>query len=148
MKSAILVLLFVSLGSSLAHADLVYKWTDDKGRVYYSDAPPPGRPSTVVEIDVREPTDADRKAAADRAARDKASLQSPVASAPVSAGQGTTPAASQPLPGDQTACRAAWKAYLDSVDCFAPYTNVNGSVRPEAFQLCKSVQQPREPCKR
>jgi hypothetical protein len=149
MNAPILALLALSLASSMAHAELVYKWTDDKGRVHYSDAPPAGRPSKAVEIDVREPTDADRKAAEGRAARNKENTVQPAvaASAPP---VGKVPSMSPPqtAPGDTAACQAEWDAYLKSTECFGPYVNANGSIRPEAFKVCTEVPQPREPCRR
>jgi hypothetical protein len=152
MKLRILIMsAAVSMASmaSLSHAETVYKWTDDKGRVQYSDAPPPNRPSKVVEIDVREPTDAQRKAAEALVAKDKANLQPlPTVSAPSASPAPAAAAASSQLPpGDQSACRAEWENYRKSTDCFAPFVNVDGSLKPEAFATCRSVPQPREPCR-
>jgi hypothetical protein len=149
MNARILVLLALALTASLAHAELVYKWTDDKGRVHYSDMPPEGRPSKAVEIDVREPSDADRKAAEDRAARNKEKSSQPVAAASAPpAGKVPSMSPPQTAPGDTSACQAEWDAYLKSTECFGPYVNANGSIRPEAFKVCTEVPQPREPCKR
>lgn len=151
MNARILVLLVAALASSQAFAELVYKWTDENGRLHYSDAPPKGRPSQAVEINVRDLTPAERTAAEDRAQRlkDKAAQvapQAPAASAPqVAAPQ---PPSKQTPPGDTSACQAEWDAYLRSTECFGPYVNANGTIREEAFKVCKEVPQPREPCKR
>ena len=41
------------------------------------------------------------------------------------------------------ACRAQLKEYHQSIECFAPYRTAKGGVRPEAYQHCKEVKQPR-----
>ena len=44
---------------------------------------------------------------------------------------------------EQAACQARLREYRQSIECFAPYRTVKGGVRPEAFQHCKEVPQPR-----
>ena len=40
-----------------------------------------------------------------------------------------------PLPSG-TDCATLRQRYQESAECFAPFVNVNGSVKPEAFQVC------------
>jgi hypothetical protein len=151
MNARILVLLVAALVSSQASAELVYKWADDNGRVHYSDAPPPGRSSTAVDIAVRDLTPAERKAAEDRAQRTKdkaAQVVPPGAGASAPQVAAPQPPSKQTPPGDTSACQAEWDAYLKSTECFGPYVNANGSIREEAFKVCKEVPQPRVPCRR
>lgn len=150
MNTRILVLLIAALASSQASAELVYKWTDDGGRIHYSDAPPQGRPSKAVDIAVRELTPAERKAAEDRVQRtkDKAAQVAPPVATELAPRVTEPQPSKQTPPGDTAACRAEWDAYLKSTECFGPYVNANGSIREEAFKVCTEVPQPREPCKR
>ena len=43
-------------------------------------------------------------------------------------------------------CEAAWKEYLASHECFAPYVTRSGGVRTEAYQHCKVVLDPSRAC--
>lgn len=61
--------------------------------------------------------------------------------------QAPEPAASAPIDEratDKASCAAKWDRYHKSQECFAPYTNVNGSVKPEAFENCAEVKAPTE----
>lgn len=40
-----------------------------------------------------------------------------------------------PLPSG-TDCASLRRRFQESADCFAPFVNANGSVKPEAFQTC------------
>ena len=57
------------------------------------------------------------------------------------------PAASAPIDEratDKVSCAAKWDRYHKSQECFAPYMNVNGSMRPGAFENCTDVKAPTE----
>jgi hypothetical protein len=54
-------------------------------------------------------------------------------------------AASGKLPS-QTECEAAQRRYKESIDCFAPFTNANGTTRAEAFEKCTPVPDPSQRC--
>lgn len=129
------------LAAVAAHAE-VYKWTDDKGRVHYGDKPPASTPAgtkKAVELDIPEPSAADRQEAADRAARERARLQPP-AEKGVIGGTEATPA---PAAAEQdNSCAAQKRRYEESAACFQQYRNVNGSVKAEAYKHCVPVPQP------
>jgi uncharacterized protein DUF4124 len=58
-----------------------------------------------------------------------------------------TPPSPQPATArrddDDNSCEAQKRRYLEAAECFAQYTNVNGSIRQEGFQNCPNVRQPR-----
>lgn len=45
---------------------------------------------------------------------------------------------------DDKTCAKKWERYHKSQDCFAPYHNVNGTMKPGAFEHCVEVQTPLE----
>jgi len=45
---------------------------------------------------------------------------------------------------DKASCAAKWDRYRKSQECFAPYVNVNGSVKPDAYENCTDVKAPTE----
>lgn len=130
------------LAAAAAHAE-VYKWTDDKGRVHYGDKPPASTPAgtkKAVELDIPEPSAADRQDAADRAARERARLQPPAEKGVIG---GATEAAPAPAAAEEdNSCAAQKRRYEESAACFQQYRNVNGSVKAEAYKHCVPVPQP------
>ena len=45
---------------------------------------------------------------------------------------------------DKAACAEKLDRYRKSLDCFAPYTNTNGTMKPGAFDHCTTVKYPIE----
>jgi hypothetical protein len=45
---------------------------------------------------------------------------------------------------DKATCAEKWDRYHKSQDCFAPYRNVNGTMKPGAFEHCTEVRYPSE----
>ena len=45
---------------------------------------------------------------------------------------------------DEKTCARKWERYHKSQDCFAPYHNVNGSMKPGAFENCIDIKSPIE----
>ena len=127
----------------------VYKWKDASGKMQYSDKPPAANASSM-KLNNDAPSAADAQAARERldamkaessnraAARSAAATGTP---APVDANAKPAPAA------DESACQAKWREYNESYACFDPYRLVGGGIRPEAYDKCKVVKQPSEPCK-
>jgi uncharacterized protein DUF4124 len=56
-----------------------------------------------------------------------------------------TPPSPQPATArrDDDSCEAQKRRYQESLDCFAPYVNYNGSIKAEAFEHCVEVKQPK-----
>jgi hypothetical protein len=45
---------------------------------------------------------------------------------------------------DEEACAKKWERYRKSQECFAPYHNVNGTMKPGAYENCAEFQYPAE----
>lgn len=45
---------------------------------------------------------------------------------------------------DSATCAAKWARFHKSQECFAPYHNVNGTMKPGAFEHCKNYKSPDE----
>jgi hypothetical protein len=139
----------VALGG-LATAAEVYRWVDEQGRVQLSDRPPPEATGPVIkrETPKDEVTPEQRKAAQQRAARDRARLKSAeaereqaTASAPrprTAASSGTANESDPSLPARASAedCRMWREAYRRNEACFAPFRTARGGIKPEAFSVC------------
>lgn len=129
----------LALAATAAHAD-IYKWTDEQGRVHYGDRPAPGAPAAERrELQVPELSEAQRQEAIERLERQRARLQPPE-------GEGgaaiATPAAEASPAEQDNSCAAQMRRYNQSQECFAPFRNANGSVKPEAFRYCKDIPEP------
>jgi hypothetical protein len=150
MSKQLYLALIVAATCNPSDASEVYKWTDERGRIHYSDSVPEGKQKQAkgIYVNASNVTEADKKAAEVRLEKYKSDLArvSPsAASAPVPASAATF-SSTRPKP-KRTPCEAAWDAYNESYACFDPYRMAEGRVRPEAFQHCKQVNQPPEPCR-
>jgi hypothetical protein len=130
----------------------IYRWVDEQGRVQMSDRPPPkssGRPVTKHDSPKDEVTPEQRKAAQERAARDRQRLKgaeddrakaaAPQAVKPrPAASSGFADESDPSLPARASAedCRMWRQEYRRNAACFAPYRLVNGGIKPEAFSVC------------
>ena len=136
------------------HAGDIYVWTDESGKTHLADSVPAKYRKSAVRIDSSqfEPTpEQQREAAAARAALEKkASAVS--APAPTPAPTTTPRTAAAPRapaaigPASAGECEALQREYRESLECFAPYVNANGSLKPGAFAACKSVVNPTLKC--
>jgi hypothetical protein len=55
-----------------------------------------------------------------------------------------TPALIDESANDKVTCAAKWDRYHKSQECFSPYHNVNGTMKPGAFEHCKEIKYPAE----
>lgn len=146
-----------------AHATPLCRWVDDTGRTHLSDAVPEKfrASATCTDSSVFEPRPEDRAAATKRAAADRERARIAEAERRAQEPTGATrlagpagPAASAPraakrparVPDENTDCRTWWRLYDQSAECFGPWRNVNGSIKPEAFERCNLVQSPEPKC--
>jgi len=123
----------------------IYKWKDASGKMQYSDKPPAPNASSL-KLNNDAPSAAEAQAARDRLEAMKAESASRAAArgAPTGAPADVN---AKSAPADESACQAKWREYNESYACFDPYRLVGGGIRPEAFEKCKVVKQPSEPCK-
>lgn len=144
--------------ASAVHADEIYRWVDEKGRTQFSDQVPERYRNSATRVDTNpsELTDAQRKEAAVRAAREKAMVERaneervmpPQAPAAVMG-------AGDSLTQRQLDCERMQREYRESQECFAPFIirgrdgkprRRGAAVREEAFLYCKPVPDPSQQC--
>lgn len=158
-----LALLLLPLLAGPGLAAQVYRWADAQGRVHYGGVPP--AEAGAREVRSPEVTEEQRRDAAALAVRERAELAFREAAEAAARARLPQPAFERPYeprrlaaysgyrglqrvasgPADDpsgAACAAAWRAYRESVDCFARFRIKNGGVRPEAFGVCRQILQP------
>jgi len=151
MKPAAAFLVVGAALSLAAQAGDIYFWTDESGRTHLSDSVPAPYRKSALRIDSSRfelTPEQQRDAAATRAAlANKASAPVPQP-APVAARRSAGRAGPAPAarPGEPADCDALQREYIESLECFAPFVNANGSVKPEGFATCKSVVNPTSKC--
>ncbi len=124
-------------------APSIKRWVDQRGRVHFSDGPPPAaeRPAApVTEIPMAAPQTAADQARArsemDKYRRTMADKPEAPASAPQPAKR-----ANGPGPRDQS-CAAQWARYNAAYACMDQYRVNKGGIRNEGFKNCPVVAQP------
>src|SRR5882672_1382375 len=144
MAPRISFLLLFCVLTLTARAGEVFRWVDENGKVHYGDAIPEKYKQQAKKVDgAGGVTGAQRQEAESRTARERAraeSLQKARESKADAPQLAAPPSAGDPKPGDQ--CEEQMRKYLESQDCFAPYVNATGGIKPEAFQRCTEVKQP------
>jgi hypothetical protein len=136
------------LSCSPATAADIYRWVDEHGKVHMSDVVPEKYRKSAKRIDSSqfEVSPEDRTAAERRAAADRARAGAkPAAGADAVA----APPASQSIaakPPAEPDCETARRMYQESIDCFAPFINANGTTHADAFKFCKQVPDPSRRC--
>lgn len=144
------------LGVAVAHSATIYRWVDEKGRTHLSDVVPEKYRKSAKRTDSGQyevPAER-RKEAEARAAKDKAraaeaarARASQAAAAPASAASAPAPA-KRPAEGvtESTDCDTWWRLFQESQDCFGPFRNVKGGIKPEAFEQCNPIPSPELKC--
>jgi len=129
-------------------------WTDESGKTHLADSVPARYRKAAVRIDSSQfelTPEQQREAAAARAALEKkadavaapASTPAP----PARPGAASPSRAAAPVgPPTAARCEALQREYRESLECFAPFVNANGSLKPGAFAACKSVVNPTLQC--
>jgi hypothetical protein len=148
------VILFSAL-SFAAHADEIFRWVDERGKVHYGSSVPEKYRYKAKKLDSENSDDlkARKQDAEARFAREKEAgdARRPQAGAADAAKPAAVPAIPAAAPGPvgslssaDPACAEKWNQYLTSVQCFASFVNRNGSVRPDAYKNCTTLNQPHE----
>ena len=142
------LLVFASMSASMSAATFgadIFKWVDEKGRVQYGESVPAKYRKSATKIDPGEaqpqPTEAQRQAAAARAAKDQADAQS-LTSRTENTDKPPPRSVSASTDNSTALCEAERKKYRESEACFQPYRTPSGAVVPEAFQHCVEVKEP------
>jgi hypothetical protein len=151
MKRFFALIAYAALTLSPAHAADIYRWVDEKGQVQLSDSVPEKFKKSATRIDSRqhELTPAQRAEAEAGAAREKAraaeeaqrdakarAAEAAEARAAASAAAATTAKAAGKPASEATDCTTLRKRYLESADCYGPFSNSNGTRKPGAYETC------------
>jgi Domain of unknown function (DUF4124) len=144
-KVATLLFLFASVPLE-AHGADVFRWVDENGKVHYGDTIPDKYKQKAKKVEAAGAgvTDAQRMEAESRIAKERARAESLQRTREAQA-EGAQTISSPPsdVPKAKDECQEQLQKYLDSQTCFAPYFLRGGGVKPEAFQNCTEVKQPR-----
>ncbi|RQO34887.1 hypothetical protein DBR37_10975 [Herminiimonas sp. KBW02] len=145
--------------ASAVHADEIYRWVDEKGRIQFSDQVPERYRNAATRVDTNpsELTDAQRQEAAARVAREKAMVEraSEERAVPLQPAAGAVMGAGSSLTQKKLDCERMQREYRESQECFAPFIirgrdgrprRRGAAVREEAFLYCKPVPDPSQQC--
>jgi hypothetical protein len=148
----------IVLASPTAHAATICRWVDEHGRTHLSDVVPAAFKKSAICTDSTqyEPTPEQRREAEQRAASERARsraeasppAEGPASSPPPAERAASRPAAKRPAESvtDATDCATWWRLYDESAECFGPYRNVRGGIKPEAFEQCNVIPSPEAKC--
>ena len=154
MSTFLATLFWAASCFSPAYGADIYRWVDENGRIHYSDAAPHRSRKSVTRMDSRqyELTPEQRKEAEARAARDRAASVN-VPERKAEAAPSVAPAnppenhASAKPEAPASDCDTLLQRFWESYECFAPFMNVNGSYKPNAFETCgPAVPYPAREC--
>lgn len=152
-NACLAMLIFTALGSASAFGADIYRWVDEKGRVHFSDTAPKHSSKPVTQIDSRQfelspeqrrdaearTAEAKKRAAEARAAEKEEEKPAETKITAIQAIKKRT--ASKPT------CETLLQRFQQSSECYAPFFNVNGSIKPEAFETCgPGVPYPAQEC--
>lgn len=143
---AIAVLLALAVPGSFAWSADLYRWVDENGRTHITDSVPEQHRKSATRIDTRqfEVSGEQRREAEARAERDRAKVRA----IEDERARVTQPAAAAPGPKAAAAgtCAELHRRYRESLDCFAPYIQANGTTKAEAYSKCTVVKDPSPEC--
>jgi hypothetical protein len=132
---------FAALVAGAASGADIWRWVDEAGKVHYGDTVPDKYKSVAKQVHAEDAvSDEDRRAAAERANREKGKVMELRSAREAGAQTPPTPPSDQPK---QSSCDARWQAYLDNAACYAPFHVANGGLREGALETCgPTVQEP------
>jgi septal ring factor EnvC (AmiA/AmiB activator) len=153
LAAFVMCCLTVLLAPRQSDAANIYRWTDEQGRTHLSDTVPERYKKVAIQVDSkefelseREKSDAAARLAKERAQAEAAAQRARAdAAARPAAASVQASAASSASDKTESECDRLWRTYTESQECFAPYQTRFGT-RPEAFERCKSVENPSQRC--
>lgn len=143
---ALLIILALTQGEAAAQ---VMRWVDERGVANYGTAVPERYKNSArpVAID-KPPSESQQREAEARLRNEREALaRPPAAPTPAASGEEGKAAektAEKPAPArrEDLSCEEQWREYDAAWECFNPYRNANGSVKPEGYERCPVVIQP------
>lgn len=133
----------------------IFRWVDDSGRTHVADVVPERYERRAERIDTRqwslpaEHIEAAQRELARRLTQLDASRQEPDRASSMPAPTAGVITSSTSAPRRTSAdpdCAALRRAYAASQECFAPFQNVNGTMKPGAFETCVELPDPSAVC--
>jgi hypothetical protein len=144
MPRAVGLLLLAALACG-AQASEIYRWVDENGKTHVSNVVPEKYKKAARRIDTGQaPSPEARREAEERAAADRARAAASAAAAAARPAPAPAPAAAA-VPAE-TECERAYRLYEESLACFAPFLNANGTMKGEAIEKCTPVPDPSRRC--
>ena len=147
------------LGASVvAHAGDIYRWVDERGQTHLSDQVPDKYKDSAKRIDSlqSELTPEQQREAAARVERDRARRAAVLEQPSEAASPQALPAVPESPPvikrpvervTESTDCTTWWRLFRESEECFLPFRNVGGGIKPEAFEHCNEIPSPELKCR-
>lgn len=122
----------------------IYRWTDEHGRVHFSESVPESRKHTSRRVDTgnADISEERRREATASLKQAQPTRKSPATGDTLRTEEAPTP---KTVKGDEDSCAEQWRRYHESDRCFAPFRLARGGIRPEAFERCQEVAKP-NPC--
>jgi hypothetical protein len=144
---AIAVLVVLAVPGSFPWAADLYRWVDESGRTHITDTVPEQYRKSATRIDTRqfEATSEQRREAEERAERERARVRAIQEERARGARPAAAPAAA-PRQAAAADCAELHRRYRESLDCFAPYIQANGTTKAEAYSKCAVVKDPSPEC--
>ena len=120
----------------------VSKWVDESGVVHYGDSVPEKFRNSAKIVPLRNdaPSAAQVRAAQLRSENQRAALASGHKASETAASSLIPASATEPL--HEASCHEQWQQFRNVEDCFAPYRNATGGIKPEAFDHCPVIKEP------
>lgn len=153
MTRKFLAAVCMSVLSLSAHAVDMYRWIDGNGKTNISDAVPEKYKKSAQRIDSRrfELSDAQQREAAARTPLTKVTPSPALQPTSGPDNRSVSLGGQSPPPPSSNAsssadCVTLREQYRKSQDCFGPYRNANGSIKPEASTHCTVVTDPNSKC--
>jgi hypothetical protein len=155
---AVLVTAVLATLSFPAASTPICRWVDDSGRTQMAEVAPDRYKTlaTCTDSQQYELSPAQRRAAEQAAAEDRARAARAAASLPArSAASAPRPAsgasqaqAKRPtqVVTDATDCPTWWRLYEESGECFGPFRTTRGAIKAEAFDVCNEIPSPEPKC--
>lgn len=146
------IILCCALAAAATRAADIYQWVDDAGKTQASDVVPEKYRARAKRLDSQryELTPAQKVEAQARQAAQRARAGGMPQASPPS--EGATPGSAASLSGAPKAasapidCETLRRRYGESQACFAPFKNVNGTMKPGANETCTEVPDPSPQC--
>lgn len=145
----------VALVATSASAATIYRWVDENGRTQLSDTVPEKYRKSAKQVDSEQfkASPEAKKAAEERTAREKTlanELDGQRKKEEAGAASAASAASAQKNrkagAADASDCASWRRLYRESQACFAPYHNIDGSLKPGAYDNCSQVDNPEIKC--